>query len=344
MAYLLTEKLMEVAAMTKTRLLSASLKTFLACAVLLLSACSEDTATENAKNSNLAPTEKTQVIDNTPLAKIQRNERLSSLTKLAEDAYKKLHKAIQTLSDQVIDLGTQPTQKKLEISQSSWLDAHNAYLNTSIFRTIISLSGVTPPPLSTDNEESDRIIHESHIRIDQYPYIPGYLDAVKGFPSSGLIFSEQTITEEFLNIEHQFSDTAYVAIGFHALEVMLFGDTGNRASTDFAPKKQTTTLTKTAPAARRSEYSRLLVKILLSDIKDIKRNWVGQHSHYQESLSKLPIEALKQLLTKSIELERKDLSLIEKDLKNDPGSRTHENIDAFQARTESVNLINKLTL
>lgn len=106
----------------------------------------------------------------------------------------------------------------------------------------------------------------SNLMIDAFPMLPGYLDSVEGYPSSGLIHSEISIDLKTLKNEHQFSDQLYLTLGFHPFEFILAGDPSSpiAAWRRFAIEG---TEKQKISAQRRSGYLALLASRLQNDIE-----------------------------------------------------------------------------
>jgi hypothetical protein len=145
--------------------------------------------------------------------------------------------------------------------------------------------------------------------LDQHPIISGYLDAVPNYPTSGLIFTEQTLSTEYINNEHQFSDTAYVAIGFHALEFMLTGGLNQTpeerhlefSSLSDAPEQNT-------PSYRRSLYVQLLTEGINDDLKKLSSAWTTNDGFYPRTLSELLPDESNRLIQQAYKIEEHALS------------------------------------
>ncbi|KZY74605.1 hypothetical protein A3742_08510 [Oleiphilus sp. HI0071] len=112
----------------------------------------------------------------------------------------------------------------------------------------------------------------SNLLIDAFPMLPGYLDSVEGYPSSGLIHSEMNINLKTLEDEHQFSDELYLTLGFHPYEFILTGD----PSSPIAAWRRFTiegTEKQKLAAQRRSAYLALLATQLQNDIEQQTLWW-----------------------------------------------------------------------
>lgn len=106
----------------------------------------------------------------------------------------------------------------------------------------------------------------SNLMIDAFPMLPGYLDSVEGYPSSGLIHSELSIDLKTLEDEHQFSDQLYLTLGFHPYEFILTGDPSSPIAAWRRFAIEGTKKQKIA-AQRRSDYLALLANHLQKDIQ-----------------------------------------------------------------------------
>lgn len=112
----------------------------------------------------------------------------------------------------------------------------------------------------------------SNLMIDSFPMLPGYLDSVEGYPSSGLIHSEISIDLKTLEDEHQFSDQLYLTLGFHPYEFILTGDPSSPIAAWRRFAIEGTDKQKVA-AQRRSDYLTLLANHLHNDIQQQALWW-----------------------------------------------------------------------
>ncbi|UZE95744.1 imelysin family protein [Alkalimarinus alittae] len=177
---------------------------------------------------------------------------------------------------------TAPTEKGLIEAQSAWLNSHNEYTSTQLFRNI----NINHPVL--DQSTIKPVKHAIAIRIDQTPLLPGYIDEVEGYPKSGFIFSPLPIDRETLNKEHQFADSAYVALGFHAVEFLLWGE-NNRTHTAFLPTQQESDVNSDDVfKVRRSQLLSLTTSMLTEDLATLCKAWNTNTGFYATALHALP--------------------------------------------------------
>ncbi len=183
-----------------------------------------------------------------------------------------------------------PTEETLNKARSHWINTHSHFAATQLFRYL----DIQHPVL--DHSTIEPVQHSLSTRIDQSPLLPGYLDAVEGYPQSGYIFSPLPIDRETLNQEHQFADTLYVTMGFHAIEFLLWGEPlaekAARPSTDFASLdiKDAPSLEGSLDNAkwRRSQLLSLTTEILVSDLATLCREWQPHSGYYPAQLLALP--------------------------------------------------------
>jgi len=109
-------------------------------------------------------------------------------------------------------------------------------------------------------------------RIDEHWMLPGYLDSVDGYPSSGIIHSEMPLDVATLRSEHQFSDELYLTLGFHPYEFILLGDGSSPIETWRRFANEGTDKNKKA-AERRRIYLSILASELAHEITQIAERW-----------------------------------------------------------------------
>lgn len=147
-----------------------------------------------------------------------------------------------------------PSEKTHTSVQQQYKRAHSAYRLAAV---VLYLSSGTV---------------QANSMIDAFPMLPGYLDSVEGYPSSGLIHSEVSIDLVTLQGEHQFSDELYLTLGFHPFEFILNGDPSapipawRRFAIEGTDKQK-------AAAQRRAEYLLLIADTLQADIQQQLNQW-----------------------------------------------------------------------
>jgi putative iron-regulated protein len=208
-----------------------------------------------------------------------------------------------------------PNEKTLEEAKTQWVSTHNNYAASKLFRII----NIKHPEL--DHSQIDPVKHSLAIRIDQSPLLAGYLDAVEGYPQSGYVFAPLPINEETLNKEHQFSDTLYVTLGFHAVEFLLWGENSKQArpSTDYAALSDANIDadidTELFPV-RRSQLLSLTTTLLTKDLETQCKEWLNAAAYYPSQLSVRPEEEQNEYIYSAMEQLLSDIQINRAQIKN----------------------------
>ncbi|MFD2231710.1 imelysin family protein [Alkalimarinus sediminis] len=231
-------------------------------------------------DTSIKPTDSTDItIRSTPLTAFYLN--------LAQQHFDATCSSIKQLQQSVQGFVSQPSEEGLSVLKSEWLVSHNHYASTQLFRNIT----IKHPTL--DHSQTEPVQHALAVRIDQTPLLPGYIDEIEGYPNSGYIFSTLPIDRATLNKEHQFADSAYVAMGYHALEFLLWGE-DNRTHQAFAPLPATEgESAEENPALfniRRSKLLSLITDLLAEDLSTLCAEWQPIKGFYVTKLQSLPTE------------------------------------------------------
>jgi len=297
--------------------------------IICLSACSKETQTENDQSSaskKTLPAPQINLKENKALDLFlaKANTAFSTLTVSA----KKLRKAVSIFIDK-------PTEQQLKICQDELEQTHLNYIATYLYRNTLILAKIEHPELDK-NRLTPEIVHSNNSRLDKHPIIPGYIDSVDGYPSSGIIFSEQEITINFINKEHQFSDEAYVTLGFHALGYLLRGGEKEtrRDANSFSSLNQAKTL---EPEYRRSVYTKLIVELIIKDIALLSKAWLTSNDYYQRSLKELSAEQFNTLIELTLKLEENTLTKAGPLTKENNHYLSHESEQAIDLRRSLLN-------
>jgi len=260
---------------------------------------------------------------------IKQNTNLTRFLDTAEVAFKQLSESGTALQHSIKEFIQTPSPERLNAAKKALLNTHHQYMLVQVFQKI----DIFHPEFDL-LQNQPTVIHPLNIRLDQHPIISGYLDAVPNYPASGLIFVEQTLSAEYLNNEHQFSDTAYVAIGFHALELMLTGglkQTPAERSLEFSGLN---TSNKNTPGYRRSRYVQLLTTLINNDLKKLSAAWTTNNGIYPQTLNELLPDESDRLIQQAYKIEEHALSQI-KEHEKDGHS------DAINERKAQLTLILK---
>ncbi len=231
-------------------------------------------------------------------------------------------------------------REKIDLSNhkaaiEAWHTCHDHYQATTLFRELLAQLQIKHPelePLKGPSTNMEEPSHDIHTKIDQYPHIPGYLDSVPGYPYSGIIHSDTELTLEQLNYEHQLGDRAYVAIGLHAIETILFGQTENTSERIEDFNSKATEPNQSRAASRRLRYLELLEEQLERDILALTRAWTPNTGYYLIEIKSAPDLELKNALEAVISREKNTLN----NIANKTGHGSSTSIQYRQAILEDV--------
>lgn len=196
------------------------------------------------------------------------------LISIIDEHFSQLANESKQVNEVLIAFTQEPSLNGLQQASEALDKTHALFVSGDFLDTCC---GIYSPDLS--NSENDSAKLSIKTKLDQYPLLPGYLDAVVGYPYSGLIYSDIPITRESMEQEFQLGDPAYVSLGFHALELILKGSDLKREVSDFSRLKSTQD-TSSAPAElRRTLYAILLASEIENDISILKLLWESDFKH-----------------------------------------------------------------
>lgn len=248
--------------------------------------------------------------------------------------YANLQAETEALYQQVITFSKAPSAAALENSIKAWEQAHNRYLAGSflnqLFKELIKTETLDQPGPAIE------------ARLDAHPLLPGYLDAVSGYPYSGLIHSDIPLTLANLYQEFQLGDPAYVTLGFHALEVMLKGTDQERELSEFAKIKAVQEKHETDPELRRTLYSNLLAEQIRQDVFQLPANWRQNIKVLLLNLDEPQSRGLKSRLLKSIREQSESMDV--KTTENGPTQAQADEHFNEQATAMKLDLQNRILL
>jgi len=273
-------------------------------ALLTLSACDSD-----------RPAHKLASFDNTQTAHIEKTSEPSSIEEAPElSSFKStllqesntqlsiLANQCNALTEALLSFITSTNRQRLEQAHKLWRQCHDQYRAVSVFLELVHNTGTAPYIIQgiPDNSNASIPAFDINTRIDQFPALRGNLDAVPGYPRSGLIYSEQALTRDSLLYEHQLGDVTYVAVGLHAIEAMIF-KTGNETAEQLDKRLGIITVTEETEAravTRRYKYINELAKLLRYDIQNLVDAWIEPDAYYAQAIRHTSDKALYDGLTK----------------------------------------------
>ncbi len=234
------------------------------------------TLNENALLASLSEDKSTNT---EPLSESQA---LIKFTRIVEDHFKRLSDEASLLREQLITFTKKPSKTSYSDTIKAFEQTHARFVGGYFLDSCCSI--YSPIYASPD---IDNTLAPSKTTLDQHPLLPGYLDVVEGYPFSGLIYSDIPLTRASMMQEFQLGDTAYVTLGFHALEVILKGSNQNRKINEFSALSSTSDSSTASPELRRTLYAILLATEIERDILTLQKYW---YSSLKQQYSKLPNE------------------------------------------------------
>ena len=210
------------------------------------------------------------------------SQALIQFTHIVEDHFKQLSDEGSLLREQLIAFTKKPNKTSYNNTIKAFEQVHARFVSGYFLDSCCSIYS----PIYTSSETNNTLA-PSKITLDQYPLLPGYLDVVEGYPFSGLIYSDISITRDSMIQEFQLGDPAYVTLGFHALEVILKGSNQNRKINEFSVLSSTSDSSTAPPELRRTLYAILLATEIEKDIFTLQKYW---YSNLKQQYIQLPTE------------------------------------------------------
>lgn len=146
-------------------------------------------------------------------------------------------------------------------------------------------------------------------KIEARPIQPGYLDYLEHYPYTGIVNDiTLTINAETLRAQHGLTDASDISLGFHALEFLLWGQTGERPFSDFESAEQASAEQREAgltlvdlPNNRRRDLLALVSHLLQDDLNNLRARWQGPESQLHQTYHRLHAASRIELLKNAAE-------------------------------------------
>ncbi len=209
---------------------------------------------------------------------------ISTYADIAEAAYADSHAAARNLQTSIEAFLAKPTEESLAAARGAWVKSREPYMQTEVFRF------------------GNKIVDDWEGKVNAWPLDEGLIDyvsqaytegdtqeneayAINVIANTSLKFGGQTvdastITPELLarDLHEAGGVEANVAIGYHAIEFLLWGQdlngtgkgAGTRPATDFDLKNCTN-----GNCDRRAAYLRVVTQMLVDQLKWMTGNWAG---------------------------------------------------------------------
>ncbi len=190
----------------------------------------------------------------------------------------------QALHEQIQTFLATPTQPLLDGARAHWHECHNHWHRLD---PLLALADSNPGLFG----DLDRV----RFAIDAHPLQPGYLDAIEGYPYSGIVNDiTLNITARTLRDQHGLTDDSDVVLGLHALEFLLWGEKGERPVEDFLhqtePRDEQLSAELTEgqlPNNRRRELLRLISQLLQDDLEATRERWLDSEDRWSRTYRNL---------------------------------------------------------
>jgi putative iron-regulated protein len=203
--------------------------------------------------------------------------------------------AVLVLRDAIRTLLATPGNDSLDSARDAWLQAHGAYERGALDRYFANL--VLPQSQALE-------LFQLRYRINQWPILPGYLDAVEGYADSGIV-NDITVdlTPENLRQQHGAFDLSEATLGFHVIEFLLWGSNsdGNspRGFEDFVQIRESESADSDdgiaaaqLPANRRRALLSLTSDQLVLDVEAMQILWRNYSVDVQAAIPGMDAPAL----------------------------------------------------
>jgi putative iron-regulated protein len=206
----------------------------------------------------------------------------------------------QTLETAIADFISNPTQITFDATKDSWLNARKSYGTTEAFRF------ANGPIDSGATEEIEGL-------LNSWPMDESFVDYVSGAENSGIInnISEFTsITKEVLSNQNGAGGEENVAVGYHAIEFLLWGQDLTDPSENLPGLRPFTDFVDNGTAQnqdRRRQYLAVCADLLTDHLEILITAW---NSSYKTIFLELEdTKALDNMISSIAELSRSELAI-----------------------------------
>ncbi|WP_306640769.1 imelysin family protein [Sanyastnella coralliicola] len=212
-------------------------------------------------------------------------------------SYQDAQEAAKALQASINDFVAAPDEDKFEACKQAWLAAREPYGQTEAYR-------FSNGPI--DNEEGP----EGY--LNAWPLDEGYIDYVEGAPNSGIIHDLEiypSLEKSLLQQLNEQGGEENVAIGYHAIEFLLWGQDDPETSTLKAGDRPHTDYVSAPNAERRAEYLVLCADLLVEHLGDMVDTWNPEGGEYYQEFMAMDVNlALQQIITGIATLSKSELA------------------------------------
>jgi len=219
--------------------------------------------------------------------------------------------SITKLQSEIMGFLDDPDTDTMQRVRYAWLQAHSAYELTTLSRYFADL---------VLDQDAALAFYQLQYQINHWPILPGYIDSVDGYSDSGIVHDiNVTMDMPGLRQQHGTFDLAEASLGFHVIEVLIWGSNRSGSSlrppSDYEPIAQLTA-DQTADGLRldqlsnnrRREYLTILGQALLEDFQSTRNIWkeystastLEMHPSLAPQILPLIVDAMANMLSEEI--------------------------------------------
>lgn len=162
----------------------------------------------------------------------------------------------------VASLLAEPSEQTLDAAREAWQAAHASYLHTEAFLFYAGPVDGPGGPLP---------------RLNAWPIDPAFVDSTHTSPDGGII-NDDSVSLNFRHLAqlNQADDPRQVTTGFHAIELLLWGESGERSASDFTAGD--------GHNDRRRDYLTAVARLLVNDLGTLVAAWAPGANNYRASV------------------------------------------------------------
>lgn len=153
-----------------------------------------------------------------------------------------------------------PTQDGLDKCKKAWLEARDPYGQTEVYRFYNG-------PIEQEEREG---------RINAWPLDESYIDYVEGNADSGIVNKKADypeITKDLLRSLNEKDGETNIAVGYHAIEFLLWGQDLNTSGPGSRPHTDFVDGGTASNQDRRRKYLQVVAEMLIEDLSAVKEAW-----------------------------------------------------------------------
>jgi putative iron-regulated protein len=190
------------------------------------------------------------------------SKQVTAYASLVHDSYRDAQAYAEALQAAIAGLLEAPSDATLDAARDAWLEAHASYLRTEAFLFYAGPIDGPGGPLP---------------RLNSWPIDPGFIDATGADPDGGIV-NDASIPLNFRHLAqlNQADDARHVTTGFHAMEFVLWGESGDRSASGFMRGEESN--------ERRRDYLAAIARLLLNDMSVLAAAWSPDANNYRASI------------------------------------------------------------